>query len=353
MGVTKMRKMASIQKIIEVKPIAGADAIEAAVVNGWEVVVKKDEFKAGDLAIYFEIDSFMSVDEPAWNFLRNKKKMNDQEGFVLKTIKLRGQMSQGLLLPIETLAHKFSPEKVVEGADISEELGVVVYEKPIPACLRGKMRGNFPSFLKKTDEERIQNIRFDEIKDLRFFITEKMDGSSCTIYIDPNTGEDRVCSRNVDLIRDENNSFWEVAIRENLHEKLRAFNELMDANYALQGELIGYGIQGNPYHLPYGGKKFVLFTVQELGTRELLNFSVVASLGKMHDIAVVKSFNASGFPIEGIASFPLIQSAKSVHDLLAFADRNPHIYEGFVFKGDGHETSFKVISNNYLLKHDS
>jgi RNA ligase (TIGR02306 family) len=98
------RKLASIQKVAEIRPIEGADAIEVARINNWNVVVKKGEYKAGDLCIYCEIDSFLPVREE-FEFLRKSsfKKMGDQEGFRLKTIRLRGQLSQGLLLPLTVL----------------------------------------------------------------------------------------------------------------------------------------------------------------------------------------------------------------------------------------------------------
>ena len=87
------RKLASVVKVLDIQPIAGADAIEVATVKGWKVVVKKNEFKVGDLAVYYEIDSFLPV-TPQFEFLRKSsyKKMNDKEGFRLKTIKLKGQL---------------------------------------------------------------------------------------------------------------------------------------------------------------------------------------------------------------------------------------------------------------------
>lgn len=149
------RKLASIRKVENVIPIEGADMIEVSVVGGWKVVTKKGEFKPGDLAIYCEVDSFLPIKEE-FEFLRKSsyKKMGEQEGFRLKTIRLRGQLSQGLLLP----ASQEVLSLYKEGDDVTELLGIVKYEPPIPAELAGKVKGMFPSFLRKTDEERIQNL---------------------------------------------------------------------------------------------------------------------------------------------------------------------------------------------------
>lgn len=150
------RKLATIQKIREIRPIEGADAIELAIINNWQVVVAKDVgHKVGDFVVYCEIDSFLPIREE-FEFLRKSsfKKMGVQEGFRLKTIKLRGQISQGLVLPISVLEGSDDAIVIEEGVDVSEVLGIVKYDPPIPAQLAGKVKGHFPSFIRKTDEER-------------------------------------------------------------------------------------------------------------------------------------------------------------------------------------------------------
>lgn len=152
-----MRKLASIKIIDNIKPIEGADMIELASVGGWNVVVAKDvDHKAGDMVIYCEIDSFLPIREE-FEFLRKSsfKKIGDQEGFRLKTIKLRGQVSQGLILPLNVLLRTgVSSDDVYEDLDVTGMLGIQKYEPPIPAELAGKVKGLFPSFIRKTDEER-------------------------------------------------------------------------------------------------------------------------------------------------------------------------------------------------------
>ena len=152
------------------------------------------------------------------------------EGFRLRTIKLRGQVSQGLILPIHVLPLL---EMVSEGQDVTEMLGIVKYEPPIPAELAGKVKGLFPSFLRKTDEERIQNLsgELEEWKDTKFYVTEKLDGSSATFYY--KDGVFGVCSRNLELLETEENTFWKFARQVDLENKMREF----DINISLQGEV--------------------------------------------------------------------------------------------------------------------
>ena len=243
------RKLATVRIINDIQPIDGADMIELAIVDGWKVVVAKNVVhKVGDMVIYCEIDSFLPVKEE-FEFLRKSsyKKMGDQEGFRLKTIKLRGQVSQGLILPIHVLPLL---EMVHEGQDVTEMLGIVKYEPPIPAELAGKVKGLFPSFIWKTDEERVQNLASEyelyktKNKDgMKFYVTEKLDGSSATYYF--NNNEFGVCSRNLELLETEGNTFWKVARELDIENKLRN----LGYNICIQGELIGEGIQGNPYRI--------------------------------------------------------------------------------------------------------
>jgi tRNA-binding EMAP/Myf-like protein len=273
------RKLATVRRIKEIIPIEGADRIELAVVDGWKVVVAKDvQHKVGDLVIYCEIDSFLPIREE-FEFLRKSsyKKMGDQEGFRLKTIRLRGQVSQGLLLPLSVLEDAdemkigYSQQPwgmqlqlgpyddallIEEGTDVSNHLEIVKYEPPIPAELAGKVKGLFPSFIRKTDEERVQNLADDYEKwkltsAHQFYVAEKLDGSSATYYF--KDGVFGVCSRNLELAEPEEfvpgmvmcddgverpkqeNTFWKVARQLDLKTKLGA----VGYNICLQGELIG------------------------------------------------------------------------------------------------------------------
>ncbi|SEW46839.1 RNA ligase, DRB0094 family [Chitinophaga sp. YR573] len=256
-----MRKLASIQRIKHLESIEGADAIEKAQVLGWQLVVKKGEFKKGDLCIYCEIDSLMP-DKPAFEFLRPR-------GMRIRTVRLRGQVSQGIALPLSFLPDGFNAE---EDTDCTEIMGIIKYEPALPANLSGIAKGKFPSFIPKTDETRVQVLQtvLDKYQGERCYITEKLDGSSTTYFI--NNGEFGVCSRNLELLENEDNSLWKVARQLDIENKLRS----LGGNYALQGELVGEGIQSNKLKLK--GQHIRFFNAFDIDRSEYLQFEQFTAL---------------------------------------------------------------------------
>ncbi len=323
--------------VSDVQPIEGADRIALASVLGWKVVIKKDEFKTGDLAVYCEVDSFLPV-KPEFEFLRKSsfKKMSDgKEGFRLKTIKLRGEISQGLLLPVTSLPGY--PEVPPVGTDVSDLLGIVKYEPPIPAQLAGEVKGQFPGFISKTDEERVQNLTdvLPGYSDSLFYVTEKVDGTSITIYL--KDGQFGICSRNLELVENPENTYWRVVRELEIEKKLRDLGR----NIALQGELIGEGIQKNIYKLR--GQTIKFFDVFDIDKYEYFDYTSFT--------ATIEQF--------GLSTVPLIEEAiklpASVDDILTMANGtsalNPQANrEGLVFRTtSGKRFSFKAISNNFLL----
>lgn len=350
------RKLASIRRVRSIEPIEGADNIELARVDGWQCVVKKGEFKPGDMGVYFEIDSFLPVDE-RFEFLRKGgglRKMGDREGFRLRTIKLRGQLSQGLILPLsmfpEILADLYLQARPgfdpLEGLDVTELLGVVKYEPPIPAQLAGEVKGLFPSFIPKTDQERIQNLMhyFDEHKDTPFEVSVKLDGSSMTVYY--NNGEFGVCSRNLELRDTLGNTFWAVAKKHRLHEIMPN----LGLNIAIQGELVGPGIQGNRGKLAQ----------HEMFVFDIYNIDRQEYVGSSERWAILKAFHELGTELSHVpvlnGGHPLMvfEVFPAIEHLLHYADGDPldDLREGIVCKSIDRQVSFKVISNRYLLKGD-
>ena len=376
------RKLASIQRIKKVLPIEGADSIEIVTVNAWKVVTKKGEFKEGDLCVYFEIDSFLPM-EKDFEFLRKSsyKKMGDLEGFRLKTIKLRGQVSQGLCLPLSILEKedemKIGISKqpwgdqlqlgpyddaivIEEGADVTAYMCVLKYEPPIPAELSGKVKGGFPGFIRKTDEERIQNMtnEYESMRDKHYYVTEKLDGSSATYYF--KDGVFGVCSRNLELADPgefeegtvlcddgierpkKENTFWKVAKELRIAEKLGSLGE----NYAIQGELIGEGIQGNPYKIK--GQTVKIFNMFNIDTREYLGLDDM--------IRILEKINVDDKPLELV---PVIyydyKLPSTIEEVLIQAEGKSRLNEqaereGIVIRNKDKSISFKAISNNFLLK---
>lgn len=268
-----MRKLATVRKIGEIRPIPGADAIELAVVDGWQTVIKRGEFKAGDLAVYIEVDSWVPTTvAPFLSKDKEPKVFEGIQGERLRTVKLRGALSQGLLLPgticptglmvgnPDCMQHIFQ-----EGDDVSDWMGIKKWERPIPAQLAGQIKGSFPSLIPKTDQERVQNL-VDTIRAAQgsvFEVTEKLEGSSMTAYLID--GEFGVCSRNLDLKRDPRNSFWATAIRNDIEAKMREVGD----NFAIQGELVGPGVQGNIYG--FNELEFYVFDVYSIKEGVYLN----------------------------------------------------------------------------------
>lgn len=324
------RKLATVEQVLSVKSIPGADKIEIAQIKGWQVVIKKGEFSVGDLCIYCEIDSFLPI-KPEFEFLRKlsyKKLPSGEEGFRLRTVKLRGQLSQGLALPVSIL------DCAVEiGLDVTEKLRIVKYEAPTPDELKGHVNGVFPSFIPKTGGERIQNIinEYDSFKAKRFRVTEKLDGCSATYYL--HKGSFGVCSRNWDLIESQNNTFWKIARELNIEDSLRKIGK----NIAIQGEIIGEGIQGNPYKLK--SQQFRCFSAYLIDDHRYASTDEITSL----------------IP-DNLATVPVIacdfQLPDTINDLLDMADGKSEINpetdrEGLFLHSD--DLKFKVISNSFLL----
>ena len=219
-----MRKLASIQKIKEVFPIPDADRLELVQVLGWKCVGGKGEFHVGDLVVYFEIDSFLPVCEE-FEFLRKSSyRSNDfmGEGFRLKTMKFRGEISQGLCLGIDKLS-KLQGMSLEEGVDVTEILGVREWEMPERAGSGGTMIGDRPGYIPKTDEIRIQSAPelLNEFKGLPYYITTKMDGSSHSIGV--RDGEISFTGHNFTYKDDGKSAFVEYVKAEGIPEKMKAY----------------------------------------------------------------------------------------------------------------------------------
>lgn len=333
-----MRKLASIRKIDSIGPIEGADAIEVATVGGWKVVVKKGEFAVGDLAVYCEIDSWIPT--ALAPFLSKGKEPREFEGVKgerLRTVKLRGQLSQGLLVSLDVALPGTNSFQVDD--DVSEALGIIKWERPMNAQLAGVARGNFPSLIPKTDQERVQNLKKElEVlpSSVLFEVTEKLEGSSMTCYLID--GEFGVCSRNLDLKETEGNAFWEVARREDIEGKMRATGP--DAQFAIQGELIGPGIQGNIYNL--SKPEFYVFDVYNIQSGEYLTPAFRRALIDRMGLNHVPLINPGYSVVPSIDG--LLEAAEGASVLNAKQER-----EGIVFKQIDGGMTFKAISNKYLL----
>lgn len=338
------RKMATIEIVAEVKSIPDADKIQAYRIKGWWVIDSVGKYQVGDAVIYCEVDSWIPTGiAPFLSKGKEPKEFEGAKGERLRTIRLKKQVSQGLLLPVSLVdGTAVNPDQQLqEGDDVSSLLGIVKWEAPIPACLAGTIRGNLPEGIIKTDQTRVQNIgrNLEKYYGQVFEKTEKLHGSSCTMYLDA-SGEFHVCSRNLDLKYDENNSFWKAAIKYDVEAKMKSREML---GLAIQGELIGEGINGNQYRVALEFRVFDMYLVTEgryLGSyeREILT----QSLGLLHAPVMEYVTLTEEHTIEA-----LLKSAEFSSNL------NGSTAEGFVLKSiNNPEFSFKVVSNKWLEKND-
>jgi RNA ligase (TIGR02306 family) len=323
-------KLATIELIAELKPHPNADRLELATVLGWQTIVRKGEFTAGEKIVFVPIDTILPK-APWSEFLADKK--NPDKPIRLKTIKLRGQFSQGLALPLTVL-----PECVRTwhpGADVGGELGIKKFEKEIPAQLSGIAKGNFPRHLApKTDEDNaLSNPSLvDEVLQYPVTITQKLDGSSCTIIVKDGAIE-HVCSRNLSLVESETNSFWRAA------RKLK----LADFSGVIQGELMGPGIQGNQLELLE--PELYVFQI-----RDDVGWCAQAELD-----GLCERLGAKAVPV--IESYEILHLTLDMLQFLADAQVLPNgkPAEGIVVRpteprdyvGEGRPLGFKLINRNY------
>lgn len=400
-----MRKLATIQRISAIRPIPGADAIESADVLGWTVVVKKDSFKVGDLAVYFEIDSWLDESIEAINvpvFQERFINWTDPEGKVrrgmrLKTIKLRKQISQGLILKIEDFSSLFR-KNCNEGDDVTEILRVEKWE-PYEE-VKGNSGGinkpagqrSFPAFIRKTDQERVQNYinELGNHSSETFEVSIKLDGSSMTVFRvqksshhfaeilqDQETRALRsasffkkivhkvkkvfnlvsvpdyfegVCSRNQQLGLDADNHFSTYVRNNDVLGKIKR-SLLTHENYAFQGELIAPSIQNN--HEQVNGFEWYVFDIFDIDKQQYLLPQDVRTVCAHAGLKTVPILETAG-SLSKYATDDVSSARVAVAGILAFAEgpgMNPGVKrEGVVYKSNESPFSFKAISDSYLLK---
>lgn len=346
-----MRKLASIQRVWDVQPIEGSDFLEQVKVEGWTVVANKGDFQKGDLAVYFEIDSFLPV-RPEFEFLRKTSYKNTDimgEGFRLRTIKLRGVLSQGLVLPISTF--KELPADIELGTDVTEKLGVKKWEIEERATTGGTVIGTLPYDVPHTDETRVQSEPelIQAFGGYEYYISTKMDGSSHSLSVDENGFH--VCGHNYEYKDDGTSSFFEFVKQRGYEETTRKYKE--EQGYSIltiQGEFCAPGIQKNRLRLTK--PEWYVFTIRTNGQR--------VGLKRMQEIC--EALNMPTVPIEEVGT-NLAEKYPTVEALLERADGdypNGGKKEGIVVRTTepvyneiiGGPLSMKIVSNKYLLKNE-
>lgn len=371
-----MRKLVTKRVVDKLIPIVGADRIELAIVDGWSCIVKKGEFEVGQEGIYFEIDSFLPASDNRFDFLGESKvkQFGERRGWRIRTMKMRGVLSQGLLLPLNLFRGVD-----VTAEDIAPQLNVVKWEHlDNNGSLSGTTgkQAKFPSFLPKTDQERLQNVMhyFNAYQDHEFEETLKLDGSSCTMYkivkpkswwqrllelvnIDHSTEHFGVCSRNLEIKAGDNytttfrnagvpsvyaqSDFWYVAKKYDIIAAL-------PAGFSVQGELIGPKIQNN--HEKVVDKEFHIFDIFDIAKGEYLTPSDRVDFINVYlpDVVHVPILQSS------VKIFEQCQDLETLQKRVTGASINKEVVsEGRVYKScTDPKLSFKLISNEFLLRYD-
>jgi RNA ligase (TIGR02306 family) len=335
-----MRKLARIVKLDKVEKHSNADTLDVCRIGGWTVVAKSGLHKTGDFVVYCEIDSW--IPHSLAPFLTKEGKeprvYEDTPGQVLKTVKLRGVLSQGLIIPIKDTL--LDCTAIFEGNDVTELLGILKYEPPVPATLGGKIRCAFPGIVPKTDSERIQNLS-EELNvwvdnSVAFNVTEKLDGTSVTFI--KNDNDIHVCSRNWSLFESDN-TYWQIFKKYNIEKVLNN----IPFNCAIQGEIVGPGIQDNHYKL--STQRLFVFNIYNIDTKAYITYSDLVHICDEQQLDTVPCVHSVS-----------ILKSKTIEDLLSHADGASLLNmtvprEGLVFKGlDDTRINFKTISNEWLLK---
>ena len=357
-----MRKLASIKRISNILPIEGKDRIALAVVDGWQVIVQKADYEVGGLCVFCEIDSVFP-EKPEFEFLRSK-------GFRIKTMKMAGVISQGICFPLSILPPKPNGEYELE-EDVTDILGIVQYEAtkdndPVPKkeskkyprwlmriplfraiVLRKKKKGDFPSFISKTDETRIQNAPFYLEIDATWVATEKVDGQSGTfallrhkrIWPFKDKFEYIVCSRNLRLPEPDNSSYWKVSEKYKIKNVLRNLIGKRDF-VAIQGECVGPGIQGNKY---------------KFDETDLYVFNLIYPDGRASSPRAKSIIENHGMKFVPIIDTN-VRLPKTVNEVLDMAHGDSvlgnTIREGIVFRSQDGKQSFKAVDPLFLMKYN-
>ena len=355
------RKLASVQVIKNLEPIEGRDRIELATVEGWKVIVGKGDFKVGDLCVYIEIDSVLP-DRP--EFEQARKRSNR-----IRTMKMAGVYSQGIVYPLTILPnmidnHTISYNQYHEGDDVTAILGITKYdeyagEEPIKVSRKPKYnwfqkiwykffgfpqrkKGGFTSLVSKTDEIRIQNIPEALNNKEPVVVTEKVDGASCTVTLERTFlgTKFNVYSRNLRIDKD-NSHYWKAVIGYDLEDRMELMLEENGGKWlAIQGEVAGPAIQGNPYKL-----KDIDFYI----------FNIIDEAGRWSTEKMAEWCYRYGLnPVPILDTNYILPD--TVDGMLQYATNrsliNPDVLrEGVVVRSKDGKRSFKAVSPEYLIKH--
>ncbi len=341
-----MRNLASVQKITKIQPIENADTICCVTVLGWQVVCRKDEVKEGDLIVYAEIDSLL----PDIPLFEDIKRITNGT-MRIRTVRMRGQVSQGICFPLSILENfGLNLKDVFEGQDVTSEMGIIQYQDEIPVELLGKAKGYMPAQIPKSGIYRVQTMQdvLDKYKGTLCYETEKLDGESITFYL--KDGEFGVCSKEVDFFETSDSLHWKMAKQYNIEEKLR-FTQQQSSNvgynYSMQGEIIGEGIKKNKYKIK--GQKVLLYNMFNIDKHRYLNYDEFVRATTALDLERVPVINDKLVLPSDINELVALSNGRS---MICDTKREGIVITPLIEINDiiG-RVIFKVISPEFLIKH--
>jgi RNA ligase (TIGR02306 family) len=331
----------------------------------WQCVDKINTRKPGDMVVYIPIDSVVDVRRPEFEFLKSKAKAD--YSCRIRTIRLRGEISQGLVISMPSDMIKWLCDKItghkdcaqgisfdIPGQDVSEYYGIKKYEPP-PESIPPLSAGNYPSWCEKSDAERYQNYNrtIEPFRDHAFYKTIKMDGASITVFYDAETEHSGVCSRNWEIKENSDitrlDNYWLIAKKYNLLQIVKDI--AMDKGIkrlALQGEMCGPGVQGNKMGL--SELQFFAFDMYNGDIGEFIEYPFFIALCHYWKIPTVEILEVGTLGKELDTNFAYVSQLKYDNDLPA---------EGVVYVavnsqrvGTLGRLKFKFINPEFLLKYD-
>ena len=316
-------KLAVIGTVTSVHEIEGADRIHQAIVScgdegTWSGVVGKDIGLFSRVIVFLQ-DAILQPSD-RWAFMERHK-------WRVRMARFKGVPSECVIVQAEG-----EESLLLDGSDVTEMFGVTKYEKPIPAAIAGDVRGNFPSFIPKTDEPNFQRVR--DLEELMhgsdWVATLKYDGTSCTVWNDDDGMH--VCSRNLELkeftASGANNVYWQAARKFGL--------ERLPHGFALQFEVVGPGIQANPMGLTE--LEIAAFTLYNIAERRRAHFGALVGICQGLEIPMA-SIVAAG------SGFPGHDAIRDMSSAVEYGEGAPG--EGLVFRDVNSLYSFKAISLDY------
>lgn len=356
-----MRKLVTVRKITDIQSIEGADRIVEVWVDGWSVVCQKGIHTIGDTVLYFELDSFLPQSDSRFeSFMKfGTRTFDGVVGHRIKTVRLKGVYSQGVIMPLSEFPEITSFE---EDNDYSEVIGIVKWEAPQERGegmgYQGDKKGDFPWFIRKSDQERIQNLYGKLTQthaDKEFVGTLKMDGSSITVgYVMGDRYDNKeffYCSRNQELKmpdfgaedfkRENEGKFYQGAANSDLFVKAFMLHQLFGSYYAIQGELVGAGVQGN--FEKFDTYQVFAYNIFDIEKQEYVDYHTFVNMADAVNLQIVPQvYDAQ----------PILK--QDLKDILEMSNLgkvlNAEYIEGIVWKEVDGSCQFKGINNHYLEK---